>query len=57
MPSHTEQTTELKLNFLDSPMSSDCIERDLGALMDGFNIAAIPEKTNPRSPTNLEIKK
>lgn len=25
--------------------------------MDGFNVAAIPEKTNARSPTNLEIKK
>jgi hypothetical protein len=40
-------------------MSSDCIERDLDALIDGFKIA-IPEKSNPTNPanlSNLEVKK
>lgn len=36
------------MKFLDSPMSSDCIERDLGALIDGFKI---------NLPQDLNIKK
>ena len=38
--SHTDDhTTEIKLNFLDSPGSSDCIDRDLDAILDGFKTA------------------